>query len=647
LILQIGQTELYRDKIDALSLRLVESTSVPRGRIFDRNYNLLVDNIGYKTIYYQKPKGIKKGEEIELAYQVANVLEVPYNKLHITNLKEFWLLRYPKEAKHKITDGEYEQLKMRKLTQSDIQKLKINRVTADDLDLFNENDKCAAYIYYLMNKGYYFDEKIIKDKDVTDEEYAYISENTHIYKGFNTKLEWERNYVYGDTLREILGTVSTTTQGIPYELKNHYLNKDYALNDRVGLSYLEFQYEELLKGKKNLYKVNRDNSFELVGPGIRGYDIVLSIDINLQLEVEQIMIEEMIKAKKTPNTDFYNKSFIVISNPFTGEILAYAAKQVVEGSEGIKVYDYTPYIATTPIVSGSVVKGASMAVGYNSGAINIGTKMLDECIKIRHTPPKCSWTKGLGVLDDIGALRLSSNSYQYKIAIKVGKGNYSYDKPLTIDLKAFDVYRNTFNQFGLGIKTEIDLPTESVGYKGKSEVAGHLLDFAMGQYDTYTPIQLTQYVNTIANGGNRLKLNLLKQVHEPTTEEAIGKMLYQVEPTVLNIVDIEKKYLERIQLGFKEVMIGMLGRGYMGELINTAGKTGTSQSFFDSTGDGKIDKDTISKAFVGYYPADNPIMSIVAISPDVSHRYNNSTFTSNVNKQITARVCNKFFELFQ
>lgn len=645
-MLQVGKINEYRKKLDVITIKLVESPSVPRGRIYDRNYNLLVDNIGYKTIYYQKPKGIKRNEEIDLAYKIAKVINTPYHNLNKINLKEFWLLKNKEAGDKKITDEEYEQLKKRKLTNADIQRLKIERISDDELSTFNELDKEAAYIYYLMNKGYYYEEKIIKGENVTEKEYAYIAENAHLFKGFNTKLRWERHYLYGDTLREILGNVSNSNQGIPYELKNYYLSKGYALNDRVGLSYLEYQYEDLLKGKKELYKVNNDNSLELIEPGMRGHDIVLSIDINLQLQVEKIMVAEMLKAKRSPNTDYYNKSFVLISNPYTGEILAYAAKQIVESNGKYKIYDYTPFIATSSMPLGSVVKGASMTVGYNTKAINIGTKMLDECIKIKNAPVKCSWSKNLGILNDITALKLSSNSYQFKIAMKVGGGNYRYNQPLKIDNNAFDIYRQTFAQFGLGVKTEIDLPNETIGYKGSKLEPDLLLNFAIGQYDNYTPLQLLQYINTIANGKHRLKLSLLKEIHQPTINKDLGPLIYDFKPTILNTVEIENKYMERIQKGFREVMKGPLGYGYMGNVPNPAGKTGTSQSFIDTNGDGIIDKETITKTFAGYFPADNPIMSIAVISPDVSHRYSSSNFTSNVNKQITARICNKFFELF-
>ncbi len=644
--LQITKSGDYQQKLITATLKLIEGPSVPRGRIYDCNYNLLVDNIGYKVIYYQKPKGVKIKEEIALAYKLVDIIKLPYHKLNINDLKAFWLLLNKEKGLNKITEEEYKLNKERKLNNEDLYNLKIERITTYDLSFLNEQDKQAAYLYYLMNKGYYYDEKIIKDEEVSDEEYAHLAENNHLYPGFNTKLKWERVYLYGDVLRGVLGTISKAEQGIPYELKDFYLKQGYALNDRVGLSYLEYQYESLLKGEKAIYQVNKDNSLELVKAGIRGHDLVLSIDINLQLEVEKIIEEEMIKAKRTPNTDYYDKSFVLISNPQTGSILSYAAKQIVLKEGVYKTYDYTPYIATSAMALGSVVKGASMTVGYNSGVLDLGTKMLDECLKIKNMPSKCSWRSGLGVLDDIGALRMSSNVYQFKTALKVAKGEYRYNQPITIDEEAFDIYRAIFNEFGFGVKTKIDLPNETIGYQGHKKDVGLLMNYAIGQYDNFTPLQLLQYINTIANGGKRLKLNLLKEVYQPSTSESLGPLAYQIEPTILNEVNTDLKYLKQIQKGFYEVMRGPLGYGYMGNMPNTAGKTGTSESFLDTDNDGVIDKETITKTFAGYYPSDNPLMSIIALSPDVSHRYYKSTFTSNVNKYITARICDKYFELF-
>ena len=602
---------------------------------------MLVDNEAVKTIYYKKLKGVTSKEEIELAYLIGDNINIDYSKVSDDRLKTFYYMGHYKECRKKITDEEWDLYNKRKLNDSDIEKLIYERLD-DEINEYNDRDKKAAYIYYLMNKGYSYAEKVIKNKDVTDAEYAYISENIDNLKGFNTKLDWERVYLYGDTFKSILGSVSSNSQGIPSELADTYLKKGYSLDDRVGISYLEYQYEDYLKGTKAKYRLLSDNSYELVSEGKRGSDIVLTIDINLQKYLEEVLENEVYNAKGEAGTNYYNRSFVVVSDPNTGEILAMSGKQVLEKDGSKYIVDYTPGIVTLPVTPGSVVKGASMMVGYKYGAINIGSHLYDECIKIKDTPLKCSW-RTMGDIDDIYALQYSSNVYQYKIAIAVGKGKYEYNKSLSLDEDAFKKYRDMYAEFGLGLKTGIDLPVESLGYMGSSKLPGHLLDFSIGQYDTYTPIQLSQYINTIANGGKRLKPYLLKEVYKASDNgDKFGSLTYKAETDVMGTLSVEDKYINRVREGFSSVVQNGLGYGYMGYYTNSSGKTGTSQSFIDTDGDGKVDTETITSSFVGYSPSDNPKMSIVVVSPDIS--VPNSS-QSSVTKRISAQVVNKFFEL--
>lgn len=283
-----------------------------------------------------------------------------------------------------------------------------------------------------------------------------------------------------------------------------------------------------------------------------------------------------------------------------------------------------------------------MMVGYKYGAINIGTVLNDECIKIKDTPEKCSW-QTMGPIDDIYALQNSSNVYQYKIAIKVGGGTYEYNKGLSLDESAFEKYREMYAEFGLGKKTGIDLPVESLGYMGSSKLPGHLLDFSIGQYDTYTPIQLSQYINTIANNGTRLKPYLLKEVYKPSeNNDTFGSLIYKANITELGKLSVEQKYIDRVREGFSAVVTQGLGYGYMGNYTNSAGKTGTSQSFIDTDNDGKVDTETITSSFVGYSPSDNPRMSIVVVSPDISIP---EETTYPVTRSISSQIVNKYFEL--
>lgn len=627
----------YIEKLEKLTEVVVEGDSAPRGRIYDRNYNLLVDNESVPIIYYQKSKNITAKEEINLAYQIVEHIELDISKLNIRNLKEFWLANNSKEAASRITTEEYEKLQRRILTNSDIENLKIDRITEEDLNIYNDFDKEAAYLYYLMNRGYSYEEKIIKE-DASDDEFSYFSENNDRLNGFNTKITWKRKYLYEDTFKTILGSVGS----IPKEQKDEYLKKGYELTDKVGISNIEKQYEDLLKGTKAKYLKKSNHTLEKISDAKRGNDIVLSIDIKLQKKVDNIIEEQLIRAKSEANTKYLNKTYVIIQKPYTGEILAMSGRKLYKEGNSYRSYDITPYALTDPMAPGSVVKGASMLVGYNTKSIQIGEIMTDECIKIKNLPKKCS-SHQVGRLNDIIALAESSNVYQFKIAMRVAKANYRYNEPLVINENAFDIYRNTFHEFGLGVKTEIDLPVESLGYSGKNKAPDLLLNYAIGQYDTYTPIQLSQYITTIASLGKRLKPQLLKEVYEPTKSDELGKLAYKIEPITLNTVTTEEKYLKRVQEGFQAVMTIGLGKNVMGNAPDPAGKTGTSESFMDTDGDGKIDTETVSNAFVGYAPFINPEMTITVTSPDVEDPNTNINFHSYVNRRIARLISNEYF----
>ncbi len=633
----------YNDKLLALTNKSITLNSSPRGRIYDRNYNVIVDNKAINTIVYKKEKGTTNKEMIELAYTVSPHLNLDVSRLTLRAKKEFYLAKYPDKCKKKIKSSEYEKVKQRKLSNKDIEELKIERISLDELNVFKDEDLKTAYLYYLMNNGYTYEEKVIKN-GVTDEEFAYISENNDKLKGFNTRVDWERVYPYGDTLRTILGTVSSSSQGIPSEDKNYYLKLGYSLNDRVGLSYLEKQYESYLKGEKNVYEAVNSHELRLVKEGMRGNDIVLSIDINLQKEIDNLIDEAIVRAKSEANTEYYDHSSVIVTDPNTGEILAIASRKIV----GDKIIDNVNSILISPITPGSVVKGASMLVGYETGAIKFGEKMLDECVKIAGAPEKCSSVNDLGVIDDLTAMAKSSNVYQFKTAIRVNGQEYYRGMKLNFNQKSFDTYRNMYHAFGLGVKTEIDLPIESAGYTSVDKASGNLLDFVMGQYETYTPIQLAQYVSTIANGGNRMQPHLLKEVRKATDKDTLGDVMYTFEPKVLNKVEVKSENLKRVQEGFYAVMhmSGGYGRGYINDRMDAAGKTGTSQSFIDTNNDGIIDTETITSSFIGYAPYNNPKVAFMVTSPNSSHTNSSNNFASLVNYRLTRAITDKYYDMY-
>lgn len=644
--IQVVKNNEFKDQLKELSQVIIDGGSSARGRIYDRNGKIIVDNKAVKTIYYKKELGISTSEEIVMAYKVANLLDIDYSKLNDYDLRNFWVINNPRSAKQKITDEEWTLLEERKLTLDEIEQYKIERITKEELSEYTELDKEAAYIYYLMNNGYYYAEKNIKSENVTDEEYAAIATNSDSLKGFGTKLDWEREYPYGSTFRTILGSVSTSDSGLPAELKDSYLAIGYSMTDRVGTSYLEYQYESILRGTKTKYTIDDDGNYVVLEEGQRGNDIVLTIDIELQKEVEKIVEDELIYTRKNDKySNYFDRAFVVISDPNTGEILAMVGKQLKEENGEYKVYDYSAGVINASITPGSSVKAASHMVGYVTGNLKIGEVRNDACIKIAATPLKCSYTT-YGNINDVQALSYSSNTYQFQTAIKVGNGKYRYNMPLTLDEDAFDKYRSIFAQFGLGVKTGIDLPNETLGYKGSGTASGLLLDFSIGQYDNYTPIQLSQYINTVANGGTRLKPMLLKKVYAPD-KEGLTNLIYSNSSVMLNKVDADSKYFTRIKEGLRMVFASGTGYGFIDNKYKPAGKTGTSESFVDTDGDGKIDTETLSTSLVAYAPYDNPTVTFTIITPNVGTGNISFNQMSKVNKRLSQKISKKYFEIYK
>lgn len=590
--------EYYTKLLDEKTNIYVYGISAPRGRILDCNGKVLVDNIGIKTIYYNKIKGITKSKELEIAGLLANILSV--DEATIDELKEYYLINN-NDGKYLITDEEYKLFEERKITKEEIDIKKRARIT-DDMLNYSSKEKTQAHIYSLMNKGYIYSKKKIAS-NLTEEEYAKIIESK--IPGITGELSWDRIYLYGDTLKNIFGRIGSITK----ETKEYYLTKDYELTDTVGISYLENVYEDYLRGKKAKYKVGSDYTLTLLEEEQKGNDLILSIDIDMQIKTEEILKDKLILAKKYGNTEYYKDSYALVSDPLTGSIKAIS---------GIRLNDDNTFsdISLNNInksyTIGSAVKGATIAVGYKYNLIEPGKYINDSCVKLLFVPKKCSFKK-LGKVNDLTALSNSSNYYQYMIAIKLTGNTYTPNMKLNATQEHFKKYREMLSSFGLGVKTGIDLPNEQTGIMGKTIADDLLLNLSIGQYDTYTPIEVLQYINSVATG-KRIKLSLMQEI------KSEGETLLENKSKVLNNVDLDKESLDRIKEGMKLVLSEGTGKFYVPQGLNFAGKTGTSESFLDTNNDEIVDTATISSTFTGFYPADNPKFSIVVITPNVSHK---------------------------
>ncbi len=583
--------------------KIIYGINAPRGRILDRNGKVLVDNIGINTIVFRQINGINTKE---IATILNNIIDV--EPASINTQKEYYL-KY-EDTNYLLTKEEQNLYERRKLTLQEIERIKLKRIKPT----YTIEEQKLITIHNLLNNGYHYDYKIIKE-DISNEICAQI--NTKNIPGLTCEYTSKRIYLY-DTLTNIYGKVGNISK----ENKDYYISKGYKLNDEVGLSYLEKQYDDYLKGSKAEYIINKDNSLTKIKDSIQGNDIYLSIDIDIQLAIDNIIKDNIDKAKKQKNTKYLNSAYVIVSNPNTGEIISSNALMKVKDT----YYDISTNLITNSFTVGSVVKGASHTVGYQNNLIDT-SKRKDICIKLYQVPEKCSY-KYNGYINDIKALRTSSNSYQFQTVIKLVGEKYKYNMKLNVTDKHFNIYRNTFSSFGLGSSTGIDLPNESIGIKGNKISADLLLNYSIGQYDTYTPMQLTNYINTIATKGNRYSLHYLKEIK--SNQETI----YTYQPNLLNKVESN---FTRIDKGFQEVLLGT-GYGYTNLKYKPAGKTGTSQVIYNK------DTTTINQSYVMYAPYDKPKYSIVVITPNISYEEAKTPYTSPINRYISKEVSKLLFE---
>ncbi|MDD1505960.1 penicillin-binding protein, partial [Lysinibacillus sp. CNPSo 3705] len=159
-------------------------------------------------------------------------------------------------AYEKVTDKEKKKIRAQEnVTESQINaqidKLVRERITNEELLQLTDKDLEVLAIYREMASGYNLSPQIIKSENVSADEFARVSERLTQLTGVNTTTDWKRLKL---SSLAILGRTTVPAKGIPKEKLNYYLARDYSRNDRVGESYIEAQYEDLLQGQKSVVK---------------------------------------------------------------------------------------------------------------------------------------------------------------------------------------------------------------------------------------------------------------------------------------------------------------------------------------------------------------------------------------------------------
>ena len=397
LFVRLGYIQLYNGQMFKRMVERTESTtstgSVPRGMIYDSNGKILVGNQPERAILYTRDSDskVQAKDIIAVARRLASLVDVPTQEVTERDRKDYFLVTNPDTVNGRLT------AEQRKLAGSEAYEAQLGTVTEDDIQ-YSESELKIIALFKRMNSAFSLSTVTVKNKNVTPDEVARVSEHLGELPGIQVGTDWQRVYPQGEMMRSILGQVSSEQRGLPSELAPMYLARGYAMNDRVGISYLEQQYEDVLHGAKSVSKIVTDSSDDVLAKqkvyeGSKGDNLVMTMDIDFQKKLEEIAESSL---KKIENRGLNDRVYIAVVNPNNGDVLALVGKRF-KYNQATDSYDYdtieddTLGTLNTSYGMGSSVKPAMVAMGYMSGALSLNNNtILDEPMKFQASAEKSS-----------------------------------------------------------------------------------------------------------------------------------------------------------------------------------------------------------------------------------------------------------------
>ena len=622
--------------------------------IYDASGKPLVKNQANAAITFTRGNKMTAEDLLKTAQKLATLIDIPIDKnLTERDLKDFWLAdpENLKKAQDQLSS------KQKALGASDQYAATVDKVTDEDI-AFNDDQLKVASIFKRMNSAQSLSTVYLKNSDVSDEELAIVAENMTELPGVSTGTDWTRKIVEGSSLASLIGTVTTEEQGIPEENLDEYLAKGYARNDRVGRSYLEKQYEEVLQGSKSKSQITLDNSNNIesqkeIYAGSKGDNLVLTLDAKFQKEVDEILQDNFKSLMDSGAAEYSPGVYAVAINPKTGGILAMSGYQ--HEAESSKLQENAIGTFINAFVPGSVVKGGTLAAGWENGVLNGNEVLYDQPIRIG-SDVKASIFNPTGAnnrnLSAEQALEVSSNSYMMQVALRLMGIEYQPGISIpTVDrqTEAYSKLRTAFASFGMGTKTGIDLPGEATGISTPVDKldtvsdGGKILDLAFGQFDTYTTLQLAQYAATVANGGQRLQPHIVSGIYGNDETGGLGSLKSAVEPTVLNEVGLTTDQMKIIRNGFYDAVHGTdawaTATGLASAKMELSAKTGTAETPIVDENGKTIN--LVNLNIVAYGPSDDADIAVAVVLPQVK-----SSTTSHPNVKIVKEIMDAYYDLY-
>ena len=444
---------------------------------------------------------------------------------------------------------------------------------------------------------------------LTKQEYASLSEKIHKHRGFFIQKRSLRDYEVSHSAN-VLGYIREVDQNIIDR------NPAYELGEIIGMTGIEKQYEQILRGTKGVKYIQKDRFNRDIGAykdGIfdtlpkRGKDITLTIDAALQAYGEKL---------------FTNKrGGIVAIEPSSGEILSlvtapYYDPGLLVGRERSENFTKLYYdTIAIPLFDrglkaeyppGSPFKTLTALIAMQENVVSLDEKI--ECrggyyYGKRGRKLGCHEHKSPVSLQ--GGIAKSCNTYFCTVYKRVIE---KYNTPQ----QGIDNWRSHLTSFGLGNYLGYDLPVGSKGkipssktynakYPNNNWYATATISNAIGQGEVLlTPIQMANFTAAIANRGWWVRPHMIKNIQDHDT---IAKAFEYKNKT-----SIDPKYFEPIIEGMHDVYRDGTASFLKIPDIEICGKTGTAENFKKING--SVKQLTDHSVFVAFAPKDNPKIAI-------------------------------------
>ena len=629
--MQVYHRNFYLDKMAKASTVEVKKSSV-RGLIYDASGKALVENESWQALAFTRSNLMTSDDLKSLALRLSKMVTISNPPLKDRDKVDFYLadsetyrqvLANLKQNQKFDTDGN-------RLDEGKVYQAAVDAVKVSDLS-YGADDEAAIYLFSQMNAVANFHTEILKTDRLTPEQIAKIASDTSL-EGIETATDWSRK-VLDTSLSTLVGRVSNSDTGLPAEEVDTYLKKGYSLNDRVGTSYLEKEYEEVLQGQKEVKEIHLDKhgnyeSSQVKTEAERGKNLKLTIDLDYQNRVEAILNQAMQEEISKGNATASEGAYAVALDVESGAVLAMASMK--QDSKTGQLYKDALGPITDSFVPGSVVKGATLTTAWHYGLITGNQSLMDQPIQFAGSAPIQSWFTQYGnrSITAVEALEYSSNTYMVQLALDLLGSPYG--TPLSYTESGLEdsmtKLRQGFAAYGMGTKTGIDLPNESQGFLPEEFTFANYVTNSFGQFDTYTPLQLAQYAATVANDGKRLAPHLVEGIYQGDDQGDLGQQVEKVESKVLNQVDISPENMALIKQGFYQVVHGgsSLTTGTtinQGASVSISAKTGTAET---RTSNGQT---SVNTNVVAYAPSDAPKIAVSVVFPHntdlqttISHR---------------------------